>query len=159
MRDVCFAYITEVFSPVESKQLVATDEVTSSKTSSPSFPFETFFDAVTERELCEHSESSGWYCVPLHKLDRPVLRNEYVVFTDHPLRGKYVVLSSPNDAGDPITFRPEEFATLEIVEALRFWIHYSFPKVLLRPRNLLIRYRQISQTRGSTRRWVNKRRD
>lgn len=121
MRDACFAYIADVFSPVESEHLAATDGVVTSQNSPPPFSFEAFFDAVIERELCEHPESSGWYCVPLHKKDRPVLRDEYVVFTDHALRGKYVVLSSPDANGSPVTFRPEEFATLEIVEALRFW--------------------------------------
>ena len=116
------SYLADEFDAREKSLLEATVPNRSSQQSSVvSFEFDAFFDTVLEWKPCPHPESEGWYCLPLHRPDLPVAGSEYVAFTDHPLRGRCVVLADPEDTEEAIAVSPTEFATLEAASRLRFW--------------------------------------
>lgn len=121
MRETVFEFLEQTFVPAEGDLLQATAQNVSPTESTSRFQFDTFFEAVFEEQLCPHPDHDGWYCVPIHDEETPILTGEYVVFVDHQLRGQRVLLADPEKADQHTAFNPDEFSEFALVNQLRFW--------------------------------------
>jgi tetratricopeptide (TPR) repeat protein len=122
MTQPAFEFIEQAFAPAEGDVLQATaKDISPSEAASPTFQFSTFFHAVINQQLCPHPDNDGWYCVPVHDEENPILTDEYVVFIDHQLRGARVLLRDAEDDTQHTSFTPDEFSEFPLVNRLRFW--------------------------------------
>lgn len=87
-------------------------------------PLESVYRHASNRPQLNHPVKENWTCIPLHESDSARLTGEYIVYTDHTVRGELILYQSETqDSVENIEIEP--FGRTPLAERIRFW-HSDF---------------------------------
>lgn len=107
------------FSFTEASLITPSKTALDQNTSGQKTPVAVIGGNAAEREELHHPDHEEWIRIPLHGRDTAEITSDYIIYTEHNLRGKLFIYSDAN--GDTAHISAEEFCATPLARRVRYW--------------------------------------
>lgn len=103
----------------KSSLIVPSEDTLTPTTEEQQIPVSVIGGNAAEREELHHPDRDEWVRIPLHESNSAEITQEYIIYTEHDLRGELFLYADGNGNTDQLS--ADEFRSTPLAHRIRYW--------------------------------------